>query len=483
MEIGSAGVKALLSRYREQLAAPELLEETEQRYLTIRDEWQRRSAEMSSTSESLYAEAQSLAETAPDSFSDPARALAYLERVRQLEGEIESARAELREAYRSYRQQRSFVEDRSAAITEAIEDDLRVLQEAAGNFSADAGRAISRSAAPILRERIGPAWDYAERALAVLERLQGEGEGRTRRYRDARRQGTTVTFPVRRTPRFLLRHFQLSGGAAGSGEAGEPAPHGGSDLHSLTLRNLTGNQELSGRPTTLSLQSRDGFRRFSAELRFDLRPEATQRMSARGAATGISVELQEGLEALAVDTLEAQTHTAFEIDIAPDGAGRGELDIRLEELQSSFTADDSLLAEASRSLLDGLDQARFKAALEFTATELSGIEVSSDLDERLAKRLETRLAEEAAALEKQLETAFFGELAEARQRSSALREEIEAQGRQLQEHLQTAERAEQLTARQAERIEERIAELRGGAEKRIREEAEKKLEELKLPGF
>jgi uncharacterized protein (TIGR03545 family) len=498
-EIGAAGAEALIEQYQQQLSAPRLVDETQQRYREIAGEWETRVSDFSGTAEALYADAQALINDAPDSFSNPAEARTYLERLDSLRNDTQAARNRMREAYNRYEEQREFARTSSSRVMEALEEDIAFLQEVAGDITADAGNAISRAAEPILRERIGPAWDYAERALGALQRLRERSDETPNRYRDSGRRGSVVSFPVREYPRFALGLLELSLGqeqTGGAGESGESAAGGG--FTAFTLRNVTDNQEKWGRPTSLTFLTRSGRQEISADLSFDLRRDAEEQLRAQGTVEGAPVAVTEGLEPLTVDELHAEARTTFDLHLEPDGSGRGTAAVMLNEMESSFTGASSALGDAVQALLSDLRSTELEAEFTFSDGELGDVAVDTDLDEKLAERLGDYAREQAAALQKEVEQALLRRLEGPLQTNSELREEISAYGVQLREEIQTAENAEALLDSQEERIRNRVDALRSEAEQRAREEAEKqskKLQEeaekqlegitddMKLPGF
>jgi hypothetical protein len=190
---------------------------------------------------------------------------------------------------------------------------------------------------------------------------------------------------------------------------------------------------------------------------------------------------------LSISTVSASSSTRLDLGLREDLSGTGEGRIELTDLSIGFTEERSRTTEALREILGDVDKTTFDFTFTFEEGTMTSLEVSTDLDKILGKRvgdyLETQAEEAATEAEHALYEALGPELAE----NSEFAEGINSQGRIL---LEQENRTATLEGLIEQRRSEGEAKLRAQIDSRTKEIQDKAGEtlkdlgkDLKIPSF
>jgi uncharacterized protein (TIGR03545 family) len=482
IEIGKEGAERLIEKHREALTTLPLIESVEARYTEMSTRWSRRTAGTEELVTELEARTADLLATDITKIDTPGEVEAYLTELNTLKDRVEGARGSIEEMYRDFEEDLAYVQSSTAEIAAAVEADIAYLIDAVGTLGSDAAGIIASTAEPIIRRRLGRYYTTAEKILRIYERLSGDGKERRGRIRlsDRGRRGTTVRFPAAGYPRFLIKHFEVSAGAAGKAEYSE-----------FIIRDLTGDHDTWGKPTLAGFTTSSLFGTSGAELIcgviVDSRDTAEFLLDSTASVEGLPLAVSGGLEPISVSALGAASDTTFELDIAPDLSGRGSLGMELSGVDIVFSDTAPVIREVLESLLDEIDGFALEADFAFAKGTITELEVGTDIDRILQERIGGYLRAQAQRAAAEIEAAFRSYITGELETNEALRGEIAEKGRELLSDVRSVEDLENLIEREKQVLRDRA---RREVEKQTQELEDKAREgleglgnQLNLPSF
>lgn len=472
LEIGAEAGKSLIESYKASLESPALIESANRRYRESRQRWEERSASVGSTVESVQARTDKLLETDVSSIDSVSEAKSYLEQLQSLKKSVQSARGEAEAAYEEFQADTGYIRESRASIDTAIENDVNFLEEAVGSFTVDSLEVFAETAKPVLRERFGKIFDYGERISRTYRQLKSTSVNKQSRFEDSGRSGTVVRFPMRDYPKFLLEHFEVSTGAANSGTFSE-----------FVVQDLTGDQETSGKPTTIAFSTAPDTRSLESDLVLDAREGSDYLLAGTTILTRFPVELPEGLSSIPVDSLTAQSDTDLAVSIRPDLSGKGTAAVRLYDMKFTFSESDSELARAVRNILTGIESTDLNIYFEFSDGNISAISVESELDTLLSDRIAGYAEQRAGEAAEQAEAALYEYLEDELAANETLSEDLRSTGDELLRDVQTAENLDQLIEKEQQKVEAEIRRIQDQVKDKAGDAIKDLGGNLDLPGF
>lgn len=457
LEVGKESASQLMEKYRSSLTSPSLIEGTSRRYEESRERWEQKSDTMKKQVDELHGDTETILSTDLENLDTVGEIKDYLKTLDRAKNTVQEARDEVRTARQDFESDTAYLEESAEAIEEAIQKDVDFLRKSVGSFGGDALDAVAASARPIIAERLGRIYEYGEKLVRVADRVGAESDKSEKRFADRRREGSIVTFPLRKYPAVLLRHLSVTSGSEGS-----------ANFTSFEIRDLTNDQETWGKPTVVSFTTSPSPESIDSRLTVDTRGEEKQVLWGELSLADLSFSHDGGIEALSITDISASSTTSFDLGIRSDLSGTGEGRVELADLRVDFDEERSLAADALREILADVDRTSFDFSFTFEAGTMTGIEVSTDLDKILGERVGDYLrgqAEEAAA---QVEEALYKSLGPELAENSELITEINAAGKTILEQ-------EDRTAA----LEGMIETHRAEAEAKIRAEVDVLTKELK----
>ncbi|MCF7928613.1 MAG: TIGR03545 family protein [Spirochaetales bacterium] len=456
MEIAGESADKLIEKYRDALESPQVLESTQNRYEQTIARWEERTEEASDRIEDLETRVEELLRADLSTIDTAEEVKSYLDKVNTLQQSLDRTRRSLQSSYEDYRADTAFVSKAQNAVEQAIENDAAYLREAVSAFESDAGGILTEAAASVLRRRLGRIYTCAERALEVFHRLDERTEAVQRRFSDGGRDGTVVSFPVREYPSFLIKRFALSLGSAGSSRFSE-----------FRINDLTGEQEIWGKPTTASISVPPAF---SSELTIDTRKGADYAMQGTGILNDYPLEVSDGLSSLSIEDLRGKAGAEIGLSLNADFSGKGKADIVLSELKIDYSDTDSVVADAVSQVLEDMERIDLQVSFDISRGSMENIRVTSSIERELEQRIGAYAERQAGEAAAWVEEALYDYLSEELEKNNSLNGELQTQGKELLSDLRTADDL-------GVALNEQRAELRDRAEKEIEKQKDELLDQ------
>ena len=484
LEIGRESAERLIEKHEKGLKTLPLIDSVQARYTEMSTRWGRRTGETEDLVESFEARTADLLATDITTIDTPGEVESYLTELNTLKSEVEEARETVEEVYRDFTGDLEYVRTSSAEIAAAVEADIAYLAEALGTIGADAAGMIASVAEPVIRERLGRYYRAAEKALRIYTRLAGDEKEAGRRGRirltDRGRRGTRVSFPTVGYPAFLIKHFEVSAGA--DGESG---------FSEFILRDLTGDHETWGRPTTAGFTTSSLFGAGGTELMcgiiVDSRGTAEYLLDSTAAVRGIPLAVSGGLEPISISSFGAASDTTFGLDIAPDMSGRGSLGMELSGLDIVFSDTAPVIRDVLVGLLDDIETLTLNASFAFAEGSITDLTISTDIDRILQERIGSYLREQAERAAAEVEAAFRSYIEDELETNEALRGEIAEKGGEILSDVRSIEDLERLIEKEKQALRDRarreVEKGTGELEDKAREQLEGLGNQLNLPSF
>lgn len=472
LQIGSESAQSLVESYKSSLQSPELIESVNQRYRESRQRWEARSATVDNRIQSVRTRSENVLGTDIDSIDSVSKARSYLEELQGLKVSVRSARREAEAAYEEFEHDTEYISRSRESIETAIDSDVEFLEEAVGSFTSDSLKVVTETAKPILRARFGSLFDYGERISRTHRQLKATSTQKKSKFEDGRRRGTLVHFPMREYPGFLLEHFEVSTGAAHD-----------TGFSEFIVQNITGEQEVVGKPTSVSFSTAAEVQRVTSDLLIDSRADSEYLLQGTTDLELFPVEIAEGMGSISTESLKAQSDTELQVFIKPDLSGKGQANVSLYDMSFSFQNPSSEFERAVQDILGGVKSTDLNIDFEFSDGNISAISVESELDSLLSERISDytrQRADEAAA---QMETALYEYVDEELNSNEALSEDLRGLGRELRNDIQSAENLEQLLEQEQQRVEAEIRKIQNKVKDRAGDALQDLGGDLDLPGF
>lgn len=344
----------------------------------------------------------------------------------------------------------------------AIEADVAFLRSRLDLSGGGLKELATSVSARALEQLLGGMYRHVLRVRDYARAL-GEGQRRQRKDRPLRRAGRDIAFPAEQLPRFVLRRLALS--------MADPPTAG-------SIRDLSSDPDLLGRPVVFDFSRSEARRSVAVEGFLDGRSRRTEDFGLKLRVDNQPFAVTEGLEGLNLSAVGGTLHLTTELTLDRDGRMRGEGVIELPELSAQSAVAGDLVSTTIVETLDGLATGviRFRYAAE--AENRVRLELTSNLDDLLARRLTARLAaleaEYGVRLRSALEERLGGSLRENALLYAALEELNSAAGG----NLAAAEAYQRVVAAKQQELEGKVAELQKRATDSLKKEAEKQLEEV-----
>jgi uncharacterized protein (TIGR03545 family) len=472
LEIGEEAGKNLIEAYKASLESPALIESANRRYRESRRRWEDRSASVESTVETVQSRTDKVLETDVSSIDNVSEARTYFEQLQGLKQSVQAAQSEAQAAYEEFQADTGYIRETRESINAAIENDIEFLEESVGSFSTDSLEVFAETAEPILRERFGKIFDYGERITRTYRQLKSTSTSKKSRFEDSGRSGTVVRFPMQDYPKFLLEHFEVSTGAANS-----------SNFSEFIIRNLTGDQDTLGKPTTIAFSTAPEAPSLESDLVLDARENSAYLLESTTVLTHFPIELPEGLNSVPIDSLTAQSDTDLAVSIQPDLSGKGTAAVRLYDIKFAFGKSDSELARAIREILGGIDSTDLKIDFEFSDGNISALTVESELDSLLSDRIADYAEQRAGEAAEQIEGRLYEYLEDELAVNEKLSEDLRSVGAELLSDVRTAENLEQLVEKEQQKVEAEIRKIQDEVKDKAGDAIKDLGSDLNLPGF
>ncbi len=277
-----------------------------------------------------------------------------------------------------------------AAIEAAVTADIAYVRSKV-SLSPDAWRSLASGlAARVLETYIGSYSAWALRAWDAAEGLLRQRKATEKKVKPLARRGRTVTYPGAALPRFLLSSAALS--LAG--------PPGVPDIEA-SLRDLTSDPDILGRPASISAAAALGGQSLSLDGTIDTRTGRDSDAAFSLRADNWDLALQEGLEMLSIRSLGGTADLQAEGTLAGGGArGQGRVSVRGMALDLAAGGDP--LASAAADALRAVPEALVSFSFTAPAGGPTDIRTSTNLDGAIADAMGAQAGKLAAEYEGQV---------------------------------------------------------------------------------
>lgn len=471
-EIGRGSAETLIQSYQDSLQSPDLIEEVNVRYRESSQKWEKRIQTVQSQIDSVETRTERVLATDVNSIDSIEKAGDYLSSLKSLKGTAASTRETAEATYSAFQEDAQALRESRGSIEEAISEDIEFLESAVGSFTADTLQVVADTAKPILRSKFDTLFEYSARISRTFSLLKSKSSQKQSKFADQGRKGTTVRFPLKDYPAFLLKSFELSSGTTATG-----------DVQGLKIRDLTADQDTWGRPTYVELSSDTVGGGMNTKLIIDAREHVESLLSGDVTLNRVPIYLSEGLSSLSIKSLAADSRNQIELSVQPDLSGRGNAFIELSNLEFTFSEDADIIGDALQNILSGIETTEIEVEFEFSNGQINSLQVSSELDRMLSQRVADYAEQQAQVAAAKMEAALYDYLEEELATNSMLSEEISQEGRRIVEEIKAADNIEQLIEAKQERIETRQNEI----EQRLKDEAgeavKKMGDKLNIPSF
>jgi len=464
IEIGRDSAETLIRSYQDSLQSPDLIEKVNSRYRESRQEWAERIETVQRQVDSVETRTDQVLKTEVSSIDSIEKAEDYLSNLRSLKTKAELAGETAESAYSAFQEDTRSLRESRSSIEEAIKKDIDFLESAVGSFATDTLQVVADTAKPILRTKFDTLFEYSDRIGRTFSQMKSTSSQKQSKFADRGRSGTTVRFPMKDYPAFLLKDFELSSGTAATG-----------DVQTLKIHDLTGDQDTLGRPTSVELSSNTVGGGMNTQLTIDAREQSDALLTGGIILNKVPISLSEGLSSLSINSFAADSHNQIEIYVQPDLSGQGKAFIELSKLEFTFSEDVHVIGEALRTILNDIETTTFEVDFEFSDGQINSLQVASELDQVLSQRVSNYAEEQARIAAAKMEAAMYDYLEEELAINSMLSEKLNQEGRRFVEEIKTAENLEQLIEKKQNQIKNRQDKIK----QRLTDEVDKQTDALK----
>src|SRR6056297_229390 len=464
IEIGRDSAETLIRSYQDSLQSPDLIEEVNSRYRESRQEWAERIETVQRQVDSVETRTDQVLKTEVSSIDSIEKAEDYLSNLRSLKTKAELAGETAESAYSAFQEDTRSLRESRSSIEEAIKKDIDFLESAVGSFATDTLQVVADTAKPILRTKFDTLFEYSGRIGRTFSQMKTTSTQKQSKFADRGRKGTTVQFPMKDYPAFLLKNFELSSGTASTG-----------NVQTLTISNLTGDQGTWGKPTSVKVSSDTVGGGMNIQLTIDARKQVESLLSGEITLNSVPISLSQGLNSLSINSLAADSHNRIELSVQPDLSGWGKAFIKLSKLEFTFSENAHAIGEALRNILSGIETTELEVEFKFSEGQINSLQVASELDQKLSQKVANYAEEQAIVAAAKMEAAIYDYLEEELATNSMLSEELGQEGRRIVEETKTAENLAQLIEAEQEQIKTRQNKI----EQHLRDEVDKQADTLK----
>jgi uncharacterized protein (TIGR03545 family) len=277
-----------------------------------------------------------------------------------------------------------------AAIEAAVTADIAYVRSKV-SLSPEAWKSLASGLASRLLEKyLGRGTSWALRAWDATEGLLRQRKAAEKKAAPLARRGRTVRYPGSALPRFLLSSAAFS-------LAGQP---GVPDIEA-TLRDVTSDPDILGRPASVSAAAALGGQSLSLDATIDTRTGRQSDALVALRADNWDLALEEGLEMLSIRSLSGMTDLQVEATLAGGGArGQGRVSVRGMALDLETGGDP--LASAAAAALRAVPEALVSFSFTAPSDGPADVSASTNLDAALAEALGAQAGRLAAEYEGQV---------------------------------------------------------------------------------
>jgi len=470
-------VQALLAEEAAALRSPARAQEANREIQAAISRWTDRVARGRQDVEALSGQVEALRSTDVKAIRNLPEAQALAAQLQDLVPAVRRLQEDLSEVDRALEADVGAVEALRREVQGAMDEDVSFLRSRLDLSGGGLKNLASSLASRALEQLLGRVYGYAMRA-GEFGRALVERKRERRKEGPLRRAGQDVAFPTQALPRFLLRQLGVSVTDAGASGSGPGRTEG-------SIRNLSSDPDLLAGPARFSFSRESGIRTVSVDGFLDNRKARTENAGLDLRADNLPFALSRGLESVSLGGITGSLHLRTSLVLERDGRMSGEGRIELPELSVLSADAGDLLGATIAETLNGLSTGTMDFRYTVGPDRSMHLELTSNLDDLLSRRLSEKLAalsaEYAARLRGALEDRLRETLAENGQLYAVLEDLEAAAGGNLAD---AGAYQRIVTARQKE-LEGKLTELRQKATDTLRKEAEKQLEgvtdQLQLP--
>jgi len=301
-----------------------------------------------------------------------------------------------------------------AALKSAIAADAAALGAKLDLASAGGWKNLASTlASRVLEKYLGSYATWAIRAkdaaIALVQRRNAGGK----KQKPLARAGRTVVFPGASQPGFLLENASFSVSER------ENLPR-----IEASLRYLTTDPDLVGRPIDVSAAAATGLRALSLEAMIDTRSGEPDGTRLDLAADNWNLGLSEGLEALGIGSLAGIASIRTGLSLAAGGLARGTGTVTVRDIVLGVNAGDDPIAAAVADALRSVPEALVDFTYAGRAGGLAEVTARTNLDDVLSRKIGEQArqltADAKAKLREELDVRLAPELAKNAELAGAL---------------------------------------------------------------
>lgn len=476
LEIGRESAETYIRSVEDSLQSPELIEGANERYRSSRAEWQKKTESLETQFSSVKSESQQVLDTDVASIDNVEEARSYLGKLNSLKKSVQSSKTASQEAYQQFQEDTEYLRTSRRAIDEAIDEDLDFVKSKIDTFGTEGMQIIAATARPLIQEKLGRIYDYGSRIARVYKKIKAQSEDKESKFSDSGRQGTLVRFPKREYPAFLLKHFEISAGSEGS-----------RTFSQFQINDLTGNQELWGKPTTVRFATIPRSPSLSSQLTIDTRSDSSAFLEGNLDLSDYPVDLSSGLSSLSIESFRSASDTQLELRFQNDLSGSGTALINLRDMKVDFEESSSILGSAMQEIFSEIDTAELSADFDFADGTLTGLRISTDLDDMLAGRIGDYAEQKSKEAAAEIEQAFYEHIEEELAANEQLDQNLQSEGKDIAQQIREAESTEALIQSQEEKVRALIQQKIDEQSSELKDKAGESLKDLgdkiNLPSF
>lgn len=335
------------------------------------------------------------------------------------------------------------------------------------------GKALNIAADAIqnlLQSKLGALYGYAAMALQAVQHFKTSGPQQPAALAKLpeikRSQGVFVSFPVKQYPEFLLKHLGTS--------VKNPDE---TVVFALDMRDISNNPELWTRPTSFFTFMTFEGKTVRVTGVVDLKQNAKERLVGKTELANFDFESGPALSFLDLDNVKGTVDAVANFSIDPQQKFNGWCDLVFHGLDVSLAKADSLVGKMLRDTLTGKQNITARIIFSAAPDGQLLLTTTTNLDQLLAKQLDTAFASLAANAQRQLEQAFAAQTNSDLAKNNNLQTTIQANVKEADKYRQQLDTYQKQLTQKEKELEKKLTEL----SKQIIPSLDKGIP--KLPGF
>ncbi len=422
-----AGIEAVLAQYNPEaivtslygeLQSPALAGSLETELKTLVAEWENKADETTEIVESLASSVRRALEIRSSSVSSPEELKKAVEDVSAVIENVRNTTVFVQDTAKRIETDAAAVQRMVGDVDRAIQHDISFASEQVKKMASftvsDAQRLVSQSFDTMAFAVLGEWYPKICEVLEAVEKFQQSGKSGAVKTKEkkapvSRLPGRDLVYSADNVPTFLIRRLESGGSDAKLGFALKGA-----------VTNISNDADKLGKPVQADIQLIRQNMTETVRAVFDFRSaNAGTTVAADFLGTGYAVNLalpaEAGLPGLpkVAGTAAVSASFGFGRDESAELSGTVRLSpmtVRVEAFEPAFVYD---LYRRAVTPIDGIE-----ASGNFAYDRQSGVslDISSDIDRKLADNLKNIIAEESAAIRKKLEAAVDEQVAAVRSR-------------------------------------------------------------------